>query len=287
MGVLRIIFFFLISLEAELFPPDPYQGEMVKISVSSESADLKLVFNDREYPLYLLPDSSYYALIGISYNVEPSDYTVLIKDEKDSLSLSMEVKERGFPEEIWSYRVRKRLYPKTPKTNKERDIIREAITTESTEKLYEESFILPVLGRVTSPYGTHRVTKGGEGGTRHTGVDIAAPTYTPIVAPARGRVILTGRFRIHGRTVVLDHGQGVTSIYLHLRKILTKEGEIVERGQIIGKVGSSGASTGPHLHWGVYIHGEPVEPLLWTKWGWETELGEVYEDIHIRGRRAS
>ena len=272
MGVLRIIFLFLISFEAELFPPDPYQGEMVKISVSSESKNLKLVFNDREYPLYLLPDSSYCTLIGISYNIEPGHYPISIKDEKDSLNLSIEVKERGFPKEIWSYRVRRRLYP-----SKERDIIREAIATESLEKLYKNPFILPVLGkRVSSPYGTHRVTRGGEEKTRHTGVDIAAPTYTPVVAPARGRVILTGRFRIHGRTVVLDHGQGVTSIYLHLRRILVKEGEIAERGQIIGKLGSSGASTGPHLHWGIYIHGEPVDPLLWTKWGWETELGELY-----------
>ncbi len=273
MALLRIFFLFLISLEADLSPPDPYPGEVVKVTISSEEESLRVSFNGKEYPSYPLSDSSYYSLLGISYNIKPGCYTVWVKGKEDSIDLPIEVREKEFPREIWRYRLRRRLYPSTPKTKKERNIIREAIATESCEKLYRNPFMLPVKGRVTSPYGTYRITKGGGGERRHTGVDIAAPRGTPILAPARGRVILTGRFRIHGRTVVIDHGQGVVSIYLHLSRILVKEGEIVERGQVIGRLGSTGASTGPHLHWGVYIHGEPVNPLLWTKGGWETELG--------------
>lgn len=273
MALLRILSLFLISLEANLFPPDPYPGEVVKIVILSQSDSLRVSFNGKEYPSYPISKGSCYSLLGISYNIKPGYYNIWIKGKGDSTRFPIEVKEKEFPIEIWRYRVRRRLYPSTPKTKKERNIIREAIATESSKKLYKNPFMLPVKGRVTSPYGTYRITKGGEGGTRHRGVDIAAPRGTPILAPARGRIILTGRFRIHGRTVVIDHGQGVVSIYLHLSRILVNKGEMVEKGQVIGKLGSTGASTGPHLHWGLYIHGEPVNPLFWTKGGWETELG--------------
>jgi lysostaphin len=66
--------------------------------------------------------------------------------------------------------------------------------------------------------------------------------------------------------VVLDHGEGVSSLYLHMDSIAVKEGDVVQRGEVIGRVGSSGAATGPHLHWGVYVQREPVDPLFWTKW---------------------
>lgn len=87
------------------------------------------------------------------------------------------------------------------------------------------------------------------------------------MAPAAGRVALVGRvsqgFRIHGNIVGIDHGQGVTSTYLHLSRINVKEGDVVQAGQLIGAVGSTGAVTGPHLHWGLYVQGQSVDPVPW------------------------
>jgi murein DD-endopeptidase MepM/ murein hydrolase activator NlpD len=97
------------------------------------------------------------------------------------------------------------------------------------------------------------------------GLDIAAPTGTPIRADNAGRVVLARALVMHGTTVVIDHGLGVTSIFLHQSALRCHEGQRVHRGDVIGLVGQTGVATGPHLHWGVYVHGTPVSPLFWTR----------------------
>jgi murein DD-endopeptidase MepM/ murein hydrolase activator NlpD len=100
---------------------------------------------------------------------------------------------------------------------------------------------------------------------RHTGIDIAAPRGTPVKAPAAGRVAGIGRYVLTGRTLLIDHGQGVFSAYFHLDSVLVKKGAEIEPGQEIGRVGSSGLATGPHLHFGIYIHGRDVDPGSWMR----------------------
>ena len=76
-------------------------------------------------------------------------------------------------------------------------------------------------------------------------------------------MIMIRTFKYHGNNILLSHGQGVGSVYIHMKKILVKEGQMVKKGQTIGKVGSSGLATGPHLHWGLYVHGKAVDPMQW------------------------
>ena len=101
----------------------------------------------------------------------------------------------------------------------------------------------------------------------HRGLDYAGAAGSPVIAPAAGRVALVGKvsqgFRVHGNAVGIDHGQGVTSIFLHLNRINVKEGDFVQAGNLIGTVGSTGASTGPHLHWGLYVNGKSIDPMFW------------------------
>jgi len=119
----------------------------------------------------------------------------------------------------------------------------------------------PVVGKLESGFGGRRNPFGGRGYEFHTGQDIDAQTGDPVVAGARGTVAFAGVQNGYGNLVVIDHGGGLTSRYGHLSHIDVTQGQTVERGQFIGKVGSTGRSTGPHLHYEIRINDEPVDPL--------------------------
>ena len=121
--------------------------------------------------------------------------------------------------------------------------------------------VLPVMGRVSSRFTTSRFHPLLHIFRPHLGVDISAPAGTNITAPAPGRVSFVGRKFGEGLTVDIDHGDGIVSRYGHCRRILVKEGEAVTPGTVIATVGSSGLSTGPHVHFEVRLHGKPIDPL--------------------------
>lgn len=127
---------------------------------------------------------------------------------------------------------------------------------------WQQDFIWPLSGRISGRFGRQRIYRG-EPGSYHSGIDIAMPNGTPFVAPADGVVILarTG-FSLEGGLLMIDHGNGLNSAFLHCSRILVKEGDSVTQGQHIGNVGSTGRSTGPHLHWGLKWHDARFDPLL-------------------------
>tara|TARA_R110000751_G_C13753848_1_gene478578 strand:+ start:909 stop:1739 length:831 start_codon:yes stop_codon:yes gene_type:complete len=119
----------------------------------------------------------------------------------------------------------------------------------------------PVPGSLSSAFGLRRFFNGEERNA-HSGLDFAAATGTPIKAPAAGKVILTGNYFFNGNTVFVDHGQGLISMFCHLSHIDVSVGNEVERGGLLGKVGSTGRATGPHLHWNVSLNGNRVDPAI-------------------------
>ena len=123
----------------------------------------------------------------------------------------------------------------------------------------QESFIKPTSGRISSPFGyrTHPVTGRY---TLHTGIDIAASSGTTVVASRNGKVVSAGYSGSYGNLIVISHGNGIETAYAHLSSINVRVGETVSQGQMIGKVGTTGRSTGPHLHFEVRINGTPVNP---------------------------
>ncbi|MBT7498195.1 MAG: M23 family metallopeptidase, partial [Candidatus Thioglobus sp.] len=113
----------------------------------------------------------------------------------------------------------------------------------------------------TSPFGLKRFYNG-EARRPHTGLDFAGDVGTPIKAPADGKIILTGDFFFNGNGVFIDHGQGLVSVYIHMNKRLVEPGQLVKQGDIIGTIGQTGRTTGPHLHWVVYLNQTAVNPNL-------------------------
>lgn len=131
---------------------------------------------------------------------------------------------------------------------------------DSGETWFAEGFRWPVTGPISGIYGSQRILNG-EPRAPHLGVDVAVPTGTPIAAPAGGAVLLAeADFYYTGGTIVLDHGHGVTSIFMHLSRLSAAVGQQVKAGEIVGEVGATGRATGPHLHWGMYWLDRPIDP---------------------------
>ncbi len=123
----------------------------------------------------------------------------------------------------------------------------------------------PVMGSISSVFGETRLSAAAGGGRPHKGIDISAPLGTPVVATAEGVVVSVGWQAEMGKSIYLDHGHGFATMYGHLKNIMVKQGERVKKGQIIGTVGMTGNSTGPHLHYEVHIHGVPVNPQAYLR----------------------
>jgi len=146
----------------------------------------------------------------------------------------------------------------------ERDIaqVRAAHRTDSNALDFETRLAWPLVGPITGVFGSQRILDG-KPRAPHAGIDIAAPAGTPVKAPAAGIVTLAASdFVLDGGIVVIDHGYGLSTLYIHLRDIAVHAGERVRQGQTIGKVGATGRATGPNLHWGVYWYETALDPML-------------------------
>ncbi len=133
---------------------------------------------------------------------------------------------------------------------------------DSDNQDFAQAFIWPVRGRISGRFGNQRVFNGTPK-SPHSGMDIAAGAGTPIRAPAGGTVTLAEKdFYLTGGTVMIDHGHGISSNFLHMSRLDVKVGDVVKQGDVVGAVGSTGRSTGPHLHWGMTWFDTRIDPLL-------------------------
>ncbi|MBI5015150.1 MAG: M23 family metallopeptidase [Deltaproteobacteria bacterium] len=179
-------------------------------------------------------------LVGVGeIGVEPRDYgSQEVKVDESMVTLSPSDQERA---------------------DRENALIRSVLATRSPERLWSAAFVVPTPGEITGPFGVRRIYNGKPKGY-HNGVDIAAARGAPVTASAAGRVALVGDYFYTGNTVLVDHGLGLYTAYFHMDSAAVVEGERVETGTILGLVGSTGRSTGPHLHWGVYLSGARADP---------------------------
>jgi biotin carboxyl carrier protein len=129
---------------------------------------------------------------------------------------------------------------------------------------WRQRFAWPARGRISGLFGSQRIYRGGEAGAYHSGVDVAGGAGAPVTSPADGVVVLAAAdrpFTLEGHLLIIDHGMGLNSAFLHLSRIAVREGDRVRKGQLVGAIGSTGRATGPHLHWAMKWKGARVDPM--------------------------
>lgn len=217
--------------------------------------------------LTLKHEGRWHAVIGIPLSAKPGDHQLALKTATGHKHFSFTVEGKAYETQRLTIKNKRKVNPNNEDMERiisEKTEINHALAYWNDELLLDEIyFMLPVQGRLSSPFGLRRYFND-QPRRPHSGLDIAAPTGTPIVAPADGVIIESGDYFFNGSTVFIDHGRGLVTMYCHMDSIDVKNGERVTRGQHIGTVGKSGRVTGPHLHWGVSLNDSRVDPSLFV-----------------------
>ena len=261
------------ALQVVVTPANPQLGDTLSVIIQVDGnggETPKVSLQQKNYPAFPIGNGRFRALLPTTPLEKPGARLLQVAGDGQVQKLTVQVRDRNFPtQSIW-------LPPgkDTEGTDAEFDRVDAFKALVTPEKFWDGKLLRPNSGEITTIYGVRRYYNGVFAQDYyHRGVDYAGAYGSPVVAPAAGRVSLVGResqgFKIHGNVVGIDHGQGVASILMHLSRIDVKEGDVVKAGQVIGALGSTGASTGPHLHWGLYVHGQSVDPVPWRLQGVE------------------
>ena len=251
------------DLELTLDQSPAAQGATVVIRLSSGRPDVRLRLGGRAIPL-ACADGTWRALVGLAPAEELGPRELELQVGGQTVMHEVLVAPGTFTsaELTVAEELAHLLNPQT--AAEERGFVQQLVDHVSGPPLWTGSFGNPSIGTATSPYGQRRIFHPGAIPYVHEGSDVAAPLGTLVAAPDAGRVAWAGPLAIRGNSVVLDHGFGVYSVAVHLDRIDVSAGESVTRGQQLGTVGSTGRSTGPHLHWEVHVLGVAVDPTVWT-----------------------
>jgi murein DD-endopeptidase MepM/ murein hydrolase activator NlpD len=244
---------------------------MVKVHSPVKLKAAEAATGHDRFPLYKVAQGSYVALVGIDLKLKeasmPVDFALFPAKGGPPYRIRADLKIK-YP--VSAARPAQKLslptgmvdlsQKRVSQVREDNRTLGDILATRSRERYWEEGFLLPVQGRITTRFGIGRVLNG-KPRSSHSGVDISGKKGKPVKGSNNGRVLLAGDFYLSGKTVVVDHGWGVSTIYAHLDRIDVREGQDVKRGQVLGTVGSTGRSTGPHLHFGAFIRGSKIDPL--------------------------
>jgi murein DD-endopeptidase MepM/ murein hydrolase activator NlpD len=243
-------------------------GGVALVPIQSAADDPPKVTFDGTPVMVLRREADWLAVVGIPLSTRPGPVEIEVerrgaRDADQAAGIELNIKPKQYV--VQRLKVEPRMVDLSPedlaRTNRERPAIQAALATFTDEAPATLRLKQPVPGPRSSSYGLRRVFNG-QPRNPHTGMDIAAPAGTPIAAPAAGRVVETGNFFFNGNTVLLDHGRGLVTMYCHLSAVSVKPGDVVQTGDLLGKVGATGRVTGPHLHWAISLNNTKVDPEL-------------------------
>jgi hypothetical protein len=260
-----------LPLLLDLRPDTAGIGETFAVSVYAPRAGSTTVtFLDNSYPLERQADGSWFGVIGVPLwaSLGQWELGVVLLDEFGSLleerSELVEVAWVERPVDYLTLTAEQGAILTEEAAAQERAIRAEQFLTFDRGRRWTGPFRLPVQGIGTTEFGQGRSINGGPVVGQHSGTDIANAEDTPVYAAAPGRVAWTGKMPIRGNSVLIDHGDGVITGYHHLLEIIVELDDEVTSQTIIAAMGSTGLSTGPHLHWELTIYGVNVDPITWT-----------------------
>ncbi len=261
------------AYQVQVNPARPILGDTLSVVIQGESNGVTptVTAGDTTYQAFALTSNRYRALIPTSPNTKPGRITLDISGPDGTNSVAVNIGDRTFNTQ---YITLSNDRADLEGTDYEFDRLDQLRALRTPERYWNGPMSKPSTGYVSSVYGNRRYYNGVFAEDYyHRGVDYAAGDGSPIYAPAAGKIALVGRvadgFELNGNTIGIDHGQGVTSVMIHLSGFAVNEGDMVEQGQLVGYMGSTGFATGPNLHWGLFVNDISVDPVPWREGGVE------------------
>lgn len=236
---------------------------VIALDVQAKAPAPKVMFQDKPVSVSKA-DSGWYAVIGIPLYTVPGIQRVTVEEDGARRSLLFDISDKQYPTQHINIKNQNQVTPDAAslkRIHQETARIQAVLNNFDDSRVADWQMVWPVEGRISGLFGRRRVFNG-EPRKPHGGIDIAAKTGTVIMAPADGKVVDTGDYFFNGKTVFIDHGQGLISVYCHLHTIDVQPGMQLTQGEPFGTVGATGRVTGPHLHFGISLNGAMVEPRL-------------------------
>jgi len=237
-------------------------GDIVTVVVKNAAGSVEGTFNGKKLYFNNAENNYYSAILGIDLNIEPGTYPLEVICNGKKLLKNIKIAKKKYPIQRLTLPEDMVVLSPENEARAERDQKKTSVIWPvDSLRIWNGNFINPLPGKkVGTPFGVRRIINKIPKNS-HSGVDITADEGEPVLAPNDGVVALVDDQFYSGNSVILDHGQGIYTMFFHLSKINVRHGQAVMKGDVIALVGSTGRSTGAHLHWGVRLQGAKVDPL--------------------------
>jgi murein DD-endopeptidase MepM/ murein hydrolase activator NlpD len=260
-------------LRIEIYPKRIKNGDVVLIKLKplmEELKIIKIIFRNKSINFYKNKEREYFAILGIGLTIKSGRYNIdfifqakeknyLVKDTIEVVEKKFKVQRLKLPSDMVDFKgdILRRVL-------REINIFKKLWKIKSKKRYWRGRFIIPTVGEIEDNFGFRRIINNRER-SPHKGVDIKADFGEEVLSCNNGKVVLADNLYLCGNSIVIDHGYGLYTMYFHLSKILVNIGDLVKKGDLIGYVGDSGRALGAHLHWGVNLQGNFVNPLSLVK----------------------